>query len=528
MAHIALYRKYRPNTFESIIAQEHITKILKSQISKNKIGHAYIFSGSRGTGKTTAAKIFSRAVNCLNPVDGNPCNECENCLTILNNSTSDVIEMDAASNNSVDNIREIRQEVVYATTSLKYRVYIIDEAHMLTTSAFNALLKTLEEPPEGVIFILATTEQHKILPTILSRCMKFEFKRIPENKISEGLKNILKEENKTYEEKAIQYIARAADGGLRDAISILERCLDESEEVKYNVVETLIGSIKEDSLKKIINAIAMYKPVELIKQIDITIDEGKEVRQIANDLLNEFMNLLLILATEDTNSFCVFSKEEIQNIKKYLPEERMNEIIQVLNEIDNDIRMSTNPKIIFKAKILTLCMPKIEKQEKSEPLVISSETNTEELENLKEDIDILKEQIEDLQKNKIQYVSDENKVQTVDNSEVIVPKKRRTFKRWNEVKEIIKSKSKPFMYSVLVPTKAYIENNTIYITTENEFSMKAISSEENKELIRDVIEQLTDNEVDIVINFKEDKEDKKLDKVEAILNENNIEYTEIE
>ena len=251
MAYIALYRKYRPQTFSDMVGQESVTKILKNQIKSGKISHAYIFSGTRGTGKTSAAKIFARAINCLNPKDGEPCNECEVCKNIIEGSTTDVVEMDAASNNSVENIRQIRQEVIYATVDVKYRVYIIDEAHMLTTSAFNALLKTLEEPPENVIFILATTEKHKIPVTILSRCLRFDFDRLSEENIAKRLKYICDKENIKYEDGVCEYVSKLADGALRDGISILDRCISEmDDELKLDDVKKIAYDVTLDNNNK--------------------------------------------------------------------------------------------------------------------------------------------------------------------------------------------------------------------------------------------------------------------------------------
>ena len=238
MSYVALYRKYRPQNFSDMTGQEHITKILKNQIVSSKISHAYIFSGTRGTGKTTAAKIFARAINCLNNQDGEPCNECEACRSILEGNTTDVVEMDAASNNSVENIRSIRQEVAYSTTGMKYKVYIIDEAHMLSTSAFNALLKTLEEPPENVVFILATTEEHKILPTILSRCIRFEFNKITKDGIAKRLEHVLKDYDVNYDMAALNHIAVLADSGMRDGLSILESCITAGENRRNNRYST--------------------------------------------------------------------------------------------------------------------------------------------------------------------------------------------------------------------------------------------------------------------------------------------------
>lgn len=521
MAHIALYRKYRPNTFESIVAQDHITKILKNQIQNNKIGHAYIFSGSRGTGKTTAAKVFARAVNCLSPIDGNPCNECENCLSIINGSTSDVIEMDAASNNSVDNIREIRQEVIYATTSLKYRVYIIDEAHMLTTSAFNALLKTLEEPPEGVIFILATTEQHKILPTIVSRCMRFEFKKIPEAKIVKTLENVLLKENKKYDEKSIRYIARAAEGGLRDALSILERCIDESEDVKFEEIQELVGAISADILKNIIVSIIEYNPVKILSYIEKVINDGKDIRQLANELLQEFMNLMIYLSTENQDSYTIFENDELLKLKESISFDRLNNIIYTLNELDNDIRMSTNPAIIFKAKLATLGMTVTKKSESKSPEVFVNNTySSNEIINLRDDIDYIKGEIERIK-------TSASNIELKSDKSMSDEKIQRNFRPWNDIKEYIQSKHHILLYSVLDRTLAKVANNTVYLYTENEFSKDQLSKSENRELIIDAIEHITDKEFNLVINNVKYSEKENKDEIETILTENNIDYKEI-
>ena len=520
MSHIALYRKYRPDTFEGIVAQEHITRILKNQINNNKVGHAYIFSGSRGTGKTSAAKVFSRAVNCLNPIDGNPCNECENCISILKGSTADVIEMDAASNNSVDNIREIRQEVIYATTTLKYRVYIIDEAHMLTTSAFNALLKTLEEPPENVIFILATTEQHKILPTIISRCMRFEFKRIPEAKIYDRLKDVLVNENKKYEEKALKYISRAAEGGMRDALSILERCIDESEELKFSEIQELIGSISSDALKNIIIPIIEYNPAKTLIQIEKIINDGRDSRQLANELLNEFMNILIYLSTDNMETFTIFEKEELANIKSKLSSERINDIVYKLNELDDNLRFSVNPNIILKSKIISLAVPKSDIVEsiEAEPSVIYQNVQQDNS-KIMEEIDYLKEQIE---KMKVQGIKAENSSENAQ-----LEKAMRSFRPWDEVKKVISESNNLLLSSFLQKTSAKVLNNTVYVYTDNQFAKEKLKEIKNREVIIDIIEKVTDKEFNLNIVDTEPKNLETKDAMEIILDKNNIEYKKI-
>lgn len=270
MSYTALYRKFRPPVFEQIVGQEHITKTLKNQIMAGRVGHAYLFNGGRGTGKTSAAKVLARAVNCLNPQDGEPCNECEICKAALAGSLTDIVEMDAASNNSVEDIRSIRDEVNFLPTVARYRVYIIDEVHMLSTGAFNALLKTLEEPPEHVKFILATTEPQKIPATILSRCQRFDFKKIPDQVIAKRLEFVCNESNIEASQEALITIASLSEGAMRDALSILDRCLqDGSDEISVQKIKDLVGIPQTEYISNVIRQVLESNIEECMKQIDI-------------------------------------------------------------------------------------------------------------------------------------------------------------------------------------------------------------------------------------------------------------------
>ena len=276
MAYMALYRKFRPLKFSDMVGQEAITKTLRNQIMSGRVGHAYLLNGTRGTGKTTTAKILARAVNCLNPQDGEPCNECEICKAALSGSLTDIVEMDAASNNSVDDIRAIRDEVNFLPTLAKYRVYIIDEVHMLSTGAFNALLKTLEEPPAHVKFILATTEPQKLPATILSRCQRFDFKKISNDDISKRLEFVCKESNIEITKEALKIISVLADGAMRDALSILERCIQEgNDKIDENLVKDLVGIPKLTFIAQIMKAIAEYKVEDILKTIEEITNQGK-------------------------------------------------------------------------------------------------------------------------------------------------------------------------------------------------------------------------------------------------------------
>ena len=314
MGYTALYRKFRPQEFEDVKGQEHIVTTLKNQIKADRIGHAYLFCGTRGTGKTTIAKILARAVNCEHPIDGSPCNTCKTCRAINEGTSMNVIEIDAASNNGVDNIREIREEVAYRPTTGKYKVYIIDEVHMLSTGAFNALLKTLEEPPSYVIFILATTEAHKIPITILSRCQRYDFRRITAETIAARLQELMDKEGNDVEEKAIRYIAKAADGSMRDALSLLDQCIAFylGEKLTYEKVLENLGAVDTQVFSRMLRQILQQNTAGTIKTLDEIIIQGRELGQFVTDFIWYLRNLLLISTSEHPEEAVDASAENLE------------------------------------------------------------------------------------------------------------------------------------------------------------------------------------------------------------------------
>ena len=361
MGYTALYRKFRPLTFSEIVGQEHITRTLRNQIVANRVGHAYLFNGSRGTGKTSAAKVLARAINCLNPKDGEPCNECEICKGAINGSLTDIVEMDAASNNSVEDIRSIREEVNFLPTKAKYRVYIIDEVHMLSTGAFNALLKTLEEPPEHVKFILATTEPQKLPATILSRCQRFDFKRISNENIIKRLKIVCDESQIQISEEALKIIAVLSEGAMRDALSILERCVQDGEnKIDEDKIKDLVGIPKITYVHNITNAIIDYNVDEALKNVDTVLEEGKDIVNLLWELIKYIKDILVYKAS---NNLELYSKDEIEDIKKLcdkISKERLIDLVYELSELENSIKWSTQKAIMFQAGIIKLCNKKAE------------------------------------------------------------------------------------------------------------------------------------------------------------------------
>lgn len=366
MSYTALYRKWRPDSFESVKGQDHIVTTIKNQIIADRIGHAYLFCGTRGTGKTTIAKIFAKAVNCEHPVDGSPCGECAMCKSIAANTSMNVIEIDAASNNGVDTAREIRDEVQYSPTEGKYKVYIIDEVHMLTKEAFNALLKTLEEPPSYVIFILATTEAHKIPVTILSRCQKYDFKRISVDTITARLHELMEAEGITAEENAVRYIAKAADGGMRDALSLLDQCVSfyYGQTLTYDKVLELLGALDTEYFSKLVRKIALNDIPDSFKLIEDAVIHGRDLLQLVIDFTWYLRNLLLVKTSEeDISDIIDISSENMARLEEeseLLPQETIMRYIRIFSELANDIKYASQKRVLIEMAIIKLCKPSME------------------------------------------------------------------------------------------------------------------------------------------------------------------------
>lgn len=365
MSYTALYRKWRPSTFEDVKGQDHIVQTLKNQITSQRIGHAYLFCGTRGTGKTSIAKIFARAVNCENPVDGSPCNECPTCNGINSGASLNVVEIDAASNNGVENIRDIREQVQYPPTEGKYRVYIIDEVHMLSTGAFNALLKTLEEPPSYVIFILATTEVHKIPITVLSRCQRYDFKRITLATLTARLDELTKAEQIQVEEKALAYIARAADGSMRDALSLLDQCVafHYGKLLTYENVLEVLGAVDTSVFSKLFRAISEGDTKSCIYQLEETVVQGRELGQFVSDFIWYMRNLLLLMTAEDAENMLDMSEDNIRLMKEeagLTHVETLMRYIRVFSDLSNQIRYAVQKRVLIELAFIRLTKPAME------------------------------------------------------------------------------------------------------------------------------------------------------------------------
>ena len=361
MAYLALYRRFRPSGFDGLIGQDHIVRTLTNQIFAGRIGHAYLFCGARGTGKTSAAKIFARAINCLSPVNGSPCGKCEVCKALADSANLDILEMDAASNNKVENVREIREKIQYPPVSGKYKVYIIDEVHMLTTEAFNALLKTLEEPPKHAVFILATTEVHKLPSTILSRCMRFDFRLIPTSLIAENIKKIYNEIGKEFDDEAITAIARAGMGSMRDALSIADICVSYKEtKLTYNDVLEILGATDSSKITELIDNILHSNTGSALETVESLTESGKSVGVLCKDIISRLREVVLCKTCKSAQKILELPDDVYASIEKVAgvaDEHRLLRTIEIFSEAEGAMRYSVSPKIILECACIKSSEP---------------------------------------------------------------------------------------------------------------------------------------------------------------------------
>ncbi|CEO31225.1 DNA polymerase III subunit gamma/tau [Paraclostridium sordellii] len=526
--HKALYRAYRPQNFKDVVGQNHIIRTLKNQIQNNNVGHAYLFCGTRGTGKTSTAKIFARAVNCENSIDEEPCNECEVCKDILNDNIMDVIEIDAASNNSVDDIREIRENVKYTPTKCKYKVYIIDEVHMLSQGAFNALLKTLEEPPSYVIFILATTEPHKIPATILSRCQRFDFKRVTVKDMATRMKEICDDVNIEVDERALNLIARNSQGALRDALSILDQCMSFSEgNIEYKDVVDLLGTVNIEQLFEMAEYVIKEDTKKCLEILNEFVIWGKDIKNLVDDLIDHFRNLMVCKVSKDLDEIISLPDETVELLKSQSSLIETNEIIRILNILSTTqdaIKSSTNPRVLAEVSIMKLSQPMFDDSKEAllkristlEETIRSGNIKINNIE-IKESIEVEKEIVQEQPKEEVYY--EEVKSEDVKLIE----------KSWENILMHIKKDKNMPVYAILREAREFnVNSNNLYIMFDDNFAFakNKLSDSNTLEYVENIVRETINRSFSIKIilrseskNIKLEIEKEEKDKGEEILEE---------
>lgn len=529
----ALYRQYRPMTFDEVLGQKHITTTIKNQILKENIGHAYLFSGTRGTGKTSTAKIFSRAVNCIDLQDGNPCNKCEICKGILDESIMDVIEMDAASNRRIDDIRDLRDKVIYPPSRASYKVYIIDEVHMLTQEAFNALLKTLEEPPRHLIFILATTEPEKLPQTILSRCQRFDFKRVSTKDMSERMRSIAEELDIEVEEKVINVIARNSDGAMRDALSLFDQCISfGGDMIKYEDAINILGLTNNDKIFDLVDGI-IKKDLKLsLSQIDGIIQDGKDINQFIKDIIFYFRNLMITKTTKNPNELIDTDQETMDAYIEQADAVQIEFILRALDILtiaDEKAKWSTQPRIILEMAIIQIVkleealsledrIKRLEKGISVESIKRDSKTIETDKKIVRKEETIKREKPVETKRpvEKEEPVKAEEKLGSTDVDLALIQSK------WDDILQLIK-KDKMNIYALLIEgSPSELQNSMLTIAYKEPygFHKEAVNSPQNKAFVEETLSKYFNTE--LIINLvmerqrQESGEDEKKKKDRAI------------
>ncbi len=497
----ALYRKWRPMVFEDVVGQDHVSETLRNGIKTDRIAHAYLFCGTRGTGKTSTAKIFSRAVNCLAPIDGNPCNECEICKGILDGSILDVYEMDAASNNGIDNIREIREEVSYTPSSGKFKVYIVDEAHMLTTDSFNALLKTLEEPPAHVIFILATTEPHKLPATILSRCQRFDFRRIGADDIERRLSKVVKEEGIGITPDALELVAELADGSMRDGLSLLDQCVAYAkDELKYDDIVDIVGIADKRILFPIFDFLADYNSAEALWSVDGFLKEGKEAPAFLEEMILHCRALLLCKSIENPEDIIEKSGEVVSKYKLQAEKfsvDRLLSSIEILGEYLLQAKKLTTPKIAVEMAVVALCRKE----------------NSSDVKELALRIETLEKELEQIKTSGISVKKQPAKTAVKQMPEVDVKPaeahqdKGHEWTKWREALSLIKQESKS-LYTYLFNASAFFYGDEVEIVLLSDLAYEKINTPEGKNYLSEMFSKIQGSAVSVWISGKGERKER--------------------
>lgn len=488
MEYQALYRQFRPETFDDVVGQEHIVTALSNQVESGKVSHAYLFCGTRGTGKTTTARILSRAVNCTDRNGANPCNKCESCRSILDGSAIDVVEIDAASNTSVDNIREIRDEIAYPPVTLNYKVYIIDEVHMLSAGAFNALLKTLEEPPEHVIFILATTEYHKVPATILSRCQRYDFKRIESQKISDRIRYVCEKSGHTIEDEAVSTITYAADGSMRDALAILDKCTSlDSNNITSEFVTKLLGIVDDNTIFDLFNAIANFDIAEVIEKTENAIRDGRDPILFTSYLIEHVRCLLVASLTVDLSETLQMSSERAKLFKEQSYLFTTDSLMRLANLLNNTYKLqkeSPNPKVVLEIGLISLCT----KNNSDFSTIPVSKTFTQNNQMPNKQQTVQKEFV----KNSVAAVQS---VASSVNSDVV--------SKWGDVIKEVAAQHKMRLFAELMQSNVSVDgdNLTVFLPKNHLSNKESIDNSENHGIIMSAVEKICGKRYNVSMDF---------------------------